>query len=183
MASITAPSHPYEGTKITPSCDARAINNYHITSQQDLEQVYFSLTVYNEAFEEILDMKSFFTTSLASGGMQFIRADGWLILETILKGTPCAKIRNWWSRLKGAWLIYINGSPVSNVADVNSALNKSLHLGNPDCMLLFSHPENRCNLTNEGIPQITLDQLNPQLGGPVQEFLPFDFFPGGNHFL
>jgi hypothetical protein len=59
MASITAPSHLYEGTKITPSCNAHAVNNYHITSQQDVEQVYFSPTGYNEAFEEILGINVF----------------------------------------------------------------------------------------------------------------------------
>jgi hypothetical protein len=101
-ALITAPSHPYEGTKIRPSQDASAVNNYHINSNQDIKQGYFSPTVYNQAFEEILDMKHFFTTAFLSGGMQFIMVDGQLILETISKGTPCAKVRNWRSQLKGA---------------------------------------------------------------------------------
>ncbi len=94
-ALIAATSHPYEGTKIRPSWDARAVNNYNINSKQDVEQVYFYPITYYEAFEEILDMKCFFTTALPSGGMQFNTVDGRLILETICKGIPCAKIRDW----------------------------------------------------------------------------------------
>ncbi len=63
MALITAPSHPYEGTKIRPSWDARAVNDYDINSKHDVKQAYFSPTAYNEAFEEILDMKRFFHNS------------------------------------------------------------------------------------------------------------------------
>jgi hypothetical protein len=156
-ALITASSNPHEGTKIRPSWDARAVSNYHINFKHDVKQVYFSPTVYNEAFEEIQDMTGFFTTALPSGGMQFIMVDRQLILEIISKGTLCAKIRNWRSQLKGAWLISINGSPVSTVAEVNSALDKSLRSENSHCTLLFSHPKIRHGLMNKGIPQITLD--------------------------
>jgi hypothetical protein len=68
-ALLTASSHPHEGTKIQPSRDARAVKDYHINSKLDVEQVYFSPTAYNDPFEEILDMKRFFTTALLSGGM------------------------------------------------------------------------------------------------------------------
>ncbi len=95
--------------------------------------------------------------------MQFITVDCWLIPETISKGTLCATIRNRRSQLKGAWLIFIDGSPVTTMADVNSALNMSLHSSNPCCMLLSSHSKIWYGLTNEDIPQITLDQLNPWL--------------------
>jgi hypothetical protein len=50
-ALLTAPSHPYEGTKIQPSLDAHAVNDYHINSKMDVKQVCFSPTAYNEAFE------------------------------------------------------------------------------------------------------------------------------------
>ncbi len=163
VALIIAPSHPYEGTKIRPSPDARAVNDHHINSKQDVKHMYFSPTTYNEAFEEILNMKRFFTTTLPFGGMRFITVDSQHILETISKGTPCAKIRNWRSQLKGAWLISIDGSPISTVAEVNSALDKSLCSDNPCCTLLFPPPEIRHGLMNEGIPQITLDQLNLRL--------------------
>jgi hypothetical protein len=95
--------------------------------------------------------------------MQFITVDGQLNIKIISKGTPCAKIREWRSQLQAAWLISIDGSPVSTVAEVNSALEKSLRSDNPRCTLLFSHPEIRHGLTNKGISQITLDQLNPWL--------------------
>jgi hypothetical protein len=76
VALITAPSHLYEGMKIRPSWDARAVSDYHINSKHDVKQVYFSPTAYNKAFEEILDMRRLFTTALPSGGMQFIMVEG-----------------------------------------------------------------------------------------------------------
>jgi hypothetical protein len=35
---------------IKPSCDASAVKDYHISSQNDVEQVFFTPSAYNEAF-------------------------------------------------------------------------------------------------------------------------------------
>jgi hypothetical protein len=129
----------------------------------DVEQVYFSPLAYANAFEEILDMTRYYATKFPVGGLRFPTIDNRLILDHTSPETPCTKIRNWRSRLKHAWLISIDGTPVDTVEDVNSALHSAFVAGRPTCVLLFSHPEIRHGLTNEGIPQVLLDQLNPRL--------------------
>jgi hypothetical protein len=89
------------------------------TTLRNMEQVYFSLTVYNNAFEEYLDMKHFYLTSHPSGGMHFFTECDCLILQHMAKELPCAKIRDWRSQLKGAWLISVNNCPVLLVKDIN----------------------------------------------------------------
>jgi hypothetical protein len=49
------------------------------------------------------------------------------------------------------------------VKDINEIFDKYLTSGSPHYTLLFSHPDERHGLTNEGIPQISLDQLNPRM--------------------
>jgi hypothetical protein len=95
--------------------------------------------------------------------MHFLTLDGRLILKMITKGTPLAKIQDWHTRLKGEWLISVDGTPVNSVAEVNSALDKCHSSGAHRCVLLFSHPDVHHGLTNKGIPQVTRDQLNPWL--------------------
>ena len=84
------------------------------------------------------------------------------MLHNMAKGSPCDKLKDWRSRLKGAWLISVNGIPVQSVADINTIFNNCLTSGIRECTLLFSHPYIRHGLTNEGIPQISLDQINPR---------------------
>ncbi len=127
------------------------------------KQVYFSPTAYNDAFEEFIDMTRYFNTLLPCGGMRFVTIDDHLILDTITKETSCAKIRNWCTCLKGAWLISVDDTPVCSVAAVNSALDKCHSYGAHWCIMLFLHPDVCHGLTNKGIPQVTLDQLNPRL--------------------
>ncbi len=41
-------------------------------------------------------------------------------------------------------------------------LYKPQHPGAPSCTLIFSHPEIRHGLANDGIPQVNIDQFNPK---------------------
>jgi hypothetical protein len=45
---------------------------------------------------------------------------------------------------------------------VKKYINKALHANAKTCILVFSHPEIAHGLTNDGIPQINHDQLNPR---------------------
>ncbi len=76
---------------------------------------------------------------------------------------PGARIHRWWSRLKGAWLQRIYGHEVTTVDDVISVFQHLSTSNASTCLLLFSHPEIKHGLTNKGIPQINIDQLNPRL--------------------
>ena len=85
--------------------------------------------------------------------------------------TPGARIPRWRTRLRGAWLISINGTPVSSILDAQSVFQELLANGSPPCTLLFSHPEVTPDISNKGLPilsssdfsQFTHDQLNNRL--------------------
>ena len=88
--------------------------------------------------------------------------NGRLILADIAKGTLAAKIPRWRSRLRGAWLREIGGSEVTTESDVRQTLATIRSDNRKSCWLTFSHPEIAHGLTNDGIPQINVDQLNPR---------------------
>jgi hypothetical protein len=152
-------SLPYHNTMIHFNSYAGVVTDYQI-HLWDVAQIFRSLSAYNDAFEEYINMKCFYPTNLPAGGLQFRTIGDCLILGSIAKGSPCAKLKDWQSRLKGAWLIQVGGMDIHTVADVNEAFNAS---GLFTCTLLFSHPKVCHGLTNEGIPQVMLDQLNPRL--------------------
>jgi hypothetical protein len=153
---------PYHNTLIHFNHDAAGVTDYQI-HLRDIAQIFMSPTAYDNAFEEYINMKCFYPTNLPVGDLQFRTIGDFLILGSIAKSSPCAKLKDWQSCLKGAWLIQVNGIDVHTVADVNEAFNACLASGLFTCTLLFSHPEVRHRLTNKGIPQVTLDQLNLQL--------------------
>ncbi len=85
-------------------------------------------------------MKNFYPTNHQAGSMKFLIEGNQLMLHNIEKGSPCAKLMDWHSRLKGAWLILVNGELVQTVEDFDNIFNKCLNSGLIKCMLLFSHP-------------------------------------------
>ncbi len=106
-------------------------------------------------------MKRFYPCDHPAEGMHFITEGNRLMLQHMAKGSPCAKIQDWRSQLKGAWLISVNNRPVSSVKDINDIFDNCLTSGLSQCTLLFLHPYICHGLTNEGIPQVSIDQLNP----------------------
>jgi hypothetical protein len=108
-----------------------------------------SPTPYNDAFKEYIDMKQFYPTNLRAGGFQFHTIGDRLILGSIAKGSPCSKLKDWHSCLKGAWLIWVDNVNIHTLADVNVAFDACLASGSHTCTLLFSHPEVRHVLTKK----------------------------------
>ncbi len=51
---------------------------------------------------------------------------------------------------------------MQSLQDVQQSLAALIASGAPFCTLIFSHPEIRHGLTNDGIPQVNIDQLNPK---------------------
>ena len=125
----------------------------------DRAQVYLSPHPYNNAFEERVRLGTFNLNQNDTAGLTFHDRDGKLFLKDILPSTPCARIHNWRSRLRGAWLISVNGVTVDSARSVRTALADAPR---DDCRLLFAHSEIRHGLTNAGIPLVNLDQLNPR---------------------
>lgn len=159
------------------NADAKVVHEFDIT-YKDLQMVYFSPSPYNDAFEESID-KKWLTRSLMvkhpSGGMSFLIANDRLFLESIQESTPFAMLPRWRSRLRGAWLIKVDGEEVSCLQDVELALQSSLAKPGRTCTLLFSHPEIKHGLTSDGIPQISVDMMNP--GRHLGVSLPGDMQP------
>ena len=135
----------------------------YLISSKDMSMIFLSPDPYQDSFEEILDLRRFDLRDHPTAGMSFIQREDRLFLAHMVQGTPGAKIPRWHSRLRDAWLIKINDIPISSLADARSALHKLQSTNTPECTLLFSHPSIKHGLTNDGIPQINIDQLNNRL--------------------
>jgi hypothetical protein len=92
-AATVKVDNPFSGTVLQGNCNAIIVTEFGITLR-NMEQVFFSPTGYNDAFEEYLDMKRFYLTSHLAGGMYFFTEGDCLILQHMAKGLPCAKIQD-----------------------------------------------------------------------------------------
>ncbi len=152
---------PYAGTCIAPHNDTTTSLSYGV-SATDVAQIYMSPTPYNDAFEEELDLRKFNFTLHRTAGMSFIPQDTRLILASMVPSTPGARIPRWRTRLRGAWLLSVDGTPVNSIASVQQAFN-SLSLSRASsCILLFAHPEISHGISNRGLPLLSLDQFTQQ---------------------
>ena len=129
----------------------------HIFDPLDIAQVYLSPTPYCNAFPKSLVIGKSRMRGQPTAGMAFKEENGRLILLNILASSPAARIPRWRSRIRGAWLIAVNGVTVSTIKEVEALL---LDVPREHCPLLFAHSEVQHGLTNDGIPMINSDQLN-----------------------
>jgi hypothetical protein len=83
----------------------------------------------------------------------------WLILQHIEKSTLASKFPCWRSTLRGAWLWQVGDVTIRLLQDVQQSLVARIVSGAPFCTVIFSHPEIRHGLTNDGIPQVNIDEL------------------------
>jgi len=152
------------------------VEKFHI-KQDELHQVYMSPTYLHQSFEEDLNLRKFDLDKHLTAGLQLQERDGKLLLLGMEKSTPAHKIPRGKSRVRGAYLLQVNGIPVKTVAEVNAALAKASSYKEYDVILQFSHPEIRHGLSNKGIPivsreqftQLHLDQLNNRWQLPSKE--------------
>ena len=83
-------------------------------------------------------------------------------------GTPGARVPRWHSQIKGAWLIKIGDTQVFTIVDATMSFAMASASGVPSLTLLFSHPEVRQDISQDGLPIVFLapfsqhvhDQLN-----------------------
>ena len=145
----------------TGNNDASAVDHYAITTR-DVEQVYFSPSCYTNTFEETFAYNGSATITHPTAGLILKAENDRIYITDILPGTPCAKIPRWRTRLRNTWLTRINDIDVSTVTDVTTVLAALPVTSRGSCRLILHSTDLREGLTNEGIPQITLDQLNPR---------------------
>jgi hypothetical protein len=109
---------PHSGTYIAPLANDTTTSLLYGVSMADVAQIYMSPTPYNDAFEEKLDLCKFDFTHHRAASMSFLPQDNRLILASMVPSTPGTRVPRWRTRLRGAWLLSVNGTPVQQLADV-----------------------------------------------------------------
>ncbi len=117
--------------------------------------VYMSPDPYFKAFEDVIDLQKFDLKQHRTAGLCLAHADGRLFLGSMTPGTPGAKIPCWRSRLKGAWLIKVDNTLVSSIAEAQDAFKSAISSGSQFVTLLFSHPEIRQDISHDGLPIVS----------------------------
>jgi len=146
---------------------AELVDDFQI-GVQDMKMVYMSPDPYHDAFAQTVDLRKFDLTKHATGGLNLYVRDGRIHLGSIAPSTPTARIHGWWTRIRGAWLIKVGDIIVESIDDVVWAFDGLRTSGSPSVTLLFSHPEVKPNLSQDGLPivssapftQLTHNQLN-----------------------
>jgi hypothetical protein len=140
----------------------------YLIGVDDMAMVYISPDPFRSAFEEELDLRKFDLSHHRTAGLCFFEKDGWLFLASMAPSTPGAQIPHWRTRIRGVWLITINGTSVSSISDAQGVFQQLSATGAPSCTLLFSHSEITPDISNKGLlilsssdfSQFTHDQLN-----------------------
>jgi hypothetical protein len=141
---------------------AEVVREYSI-GKEDMAMIYISPDPFYGAFEEELDLRKFDLSQHSTAGMNFFAKDQRLFLALMAPGTPGARIPRWHTQIRGAWLIAIDGTQLTTLADAQSIF----------CRLsqdhfLFLHPEITPDIASSGLPimsksdfpQLAHDQLN-----------------------
>jgi hypothetical protein len=140
---------------------AEVVREYSI-GKEDMAIIYISLDPFYGAFEEKLDLCKFDLSRHSTAGMNFFAKDQRLFLTSMAPGTPGARIPWWRTRICGAWLIAIDGTQLTTLADAHSIFSCLSHNHSRGCTLLFSHPEITPDIASSGLP-IVLKSDFPQL--------------------
>ena len=82
-----------------------------------MAMIYLSPDPYYDAFEQPLDLRKFDIATHATAGLSLLESGGRLHLATMSPSTPAAKMKDWRTRVKGAWLIKISDVNVSTIKD------------------------------------------------------------------
>jgi hypothetical protein len=88
--ALVAPTH-----RVCSATGATAISLDYNINPQDMAQVYISPSPYNDAFDEVLDLRKFNIDKHRAAIMSFITQDGRLILGTMVPSTPGARVPRW----------------------------------------------------------------------------------------
>jgi hypothetical protein len=147
--------------------DTTIASEFNIT-KDDMAMVYMSPDPFFDAFEEDLDLGKWSFDNHRTTSLSLVVHNGQVYLGGMTPGTPCTKVDRWWVNLRGAWLIKVGSTQISTISDAQSAFWSLYETSAPLVMLLFSHPELRRNISNKGLPIVSLapflqqmhDQLN-----------------------
>ncbi len=130
--------------------------------------VYMSPDLFFDAFEEGLDLRKWSFNKHRTTSLSLVVHNGRVYLGGMTPGTPGAKVDQWRVNLRGAGLIKVGSTQISTISDAQSGFWSLYEIGAPSVTLLFSHPELRRDISNKGLPIVSLapflqqmhDQLN-----------------------
>jgi hypothetical protein len=150
---------------VTP--DTTIASEFNIT-KDNMAMVYMSPDPFFDAFEEDLDLQKWSFDKHHTAGLSLVVHNGQVYLGGMTPGTPGAKVDWWRVNLCGAWLIKVGSTQISTISNAQSAFQSLYETGAPSVMLLFSHPELGQDISNNGLPIVSLapflqqmhDQLN-----------------------
>jgi hypothetical protein len=137
-------------------------------TKDNMAMVYMSPDPFFDAFEEDLDLQKWSFDKQRTAGLSLVVRNGRVYLGGMTPGTPGTKVDWWQVNLREAWLIKVGSTQISTISDAWSAFRSLYETGAPSVMLLFSHPELRRDISNKGLPIVSLapflqqthDQLN-----------------------
>ena len=149
---------------------AEVVSHYLINSD-DMAMIYVSPDPYATVFEEELNLQKMNLARHPTAGLILFEKDNRLLLASMAPGTPGTRIARWQTRIHGAWLIQIDGTPVTSISDAKAVFTRLSRSNSPRCTLQFSHPEVNPDISNKDLPvmsksdfsQFTHDQLNNRL--------------------
>jgi hypothetical protein len=110
-------------------------------SKSGMATIYMSPDPYFTAFEKPLDLRQFDLAKHPTAGLSLYENNGRLHLATMSPSTPAAKIKDWRSRIRGAWLTKIGSTTVTMIASAKDALAAACLKNASSVTLLFAHPE------------------------------------------
>jgi hypothetical protein len=114
--------------------------------------IYISPDPYGTAFEEELDLQKFDLNQHTTAGLCFYQKNNRLLLAMMAPSTPGKCIPWWQTRLRGTWLIQIDGTPVTSISNAQAVFARLSSSNSHQCTLLFSHPEITPDISNQGLP-------------------------------
>ncbi len=151
---IAAAARVWPPPESPPPTPSNIVSEYKIT-RSDMALVYMSPDPYHEAFKEILNIRRFDLNRHRTASLCLAQVNGRLILGGITPSTPAAKIPHWRSHIKGAWLIKIGKTKVSNIEEAHRAFQHLVSAGVSLIPLLFLHPEIRQDVSQNSLPIVS----------------------------
>ena len=133
---------------------AELVEEFNIGTQ-DMAIIYMSPDPYHDAFEQRIDLLKFDLSQHPTGGLVLYDRVGRGHLTSISPGSPAARIHNWRSRIRGAWLIKVGDTLIASSADVATAFDTLRGSASASTTILFSHPELRPNLSHDDVPIVS----------------------------
>ena len=155
------------------SLASELVSEFLIT-QKDIAPIYMSPCPYFDSFEEEIDLRKFDISKHRTAGLCLTQVNGRLILGAMAASTPGAKIPRWRTRLKGAWLIQIGGTPVHSIAEAQKEFLRLSLEASRTVTLLFSHPEIRPAMTHDGLPIVSSAPFHQQVHDQMNQRWDFD---------